>query len=87
MLTAAFRVLRVGKRTADLIDPRQLAGELGDAGLLAKGADFYDAMIVRIGKHIDNRTAAAEELATSFTAMLCGILLMLCGLAFAALVG
>ena len=44
-------------------------------------------MIARVGEELDDRDDALVELATTFTAMLWGILLMLCGLALAALVG
>jgi hypothetical protein len=44
-------------------------------------------MVARIGEEIDDRDDTLGRLATTFTAMLWGILLMLCGLALAALVG
>jgi hypothetical protein len=44
-------------------------------------------MIARLGKELDDHADTVERLATTFTAMLWGILVMLCGLALAALVG
>ncbi len=48
---------------------------------------FYETMIARLGDHIDHRTSTLEQLVAAFTAMLWGILVMLCGLALAAIVG
>jgi len=87
MVAAAFHLLAVRQRSRDAIDARGLASELASRGLLADEADFYDWMIARLGEHIDRSTTAVEDLTRSFAAMLCGILVMLCGLALAALVG
>lgn len=87
MTASAFRLLTARHRLADRIDPRRLAAELATLGLLADDAGFYEAMIARLGEHVDRSAAAVEDLARSFTAMLWGILVMLCGLALAAIVG
>ncbi|HEX4805265.1 MAG TPA: hypothetical protein VFU94_05135 [Conexibacter sp.] len=86
-IAGAFRVLGMRRQPVEQIDPRRLSAELDDEGLLADEVDFYDAMILRLGEHVDRDAATVEKLATSFTAMLWGILVMLCGLTFAAIVG
>jgi hypothetical protein len=48
---------------------------------------FYLTMISRLGREMADNAALLDRLHTQFTAMLCGILVMLCGLALAALVG
>lgn len=84
---AAFRLLGFGHRRSEALDPRRLTDDLMNGNQLDDEAAFYAAMVARIGEEIDTRDDALDELATTFTVMLWGILLMLCGLALAALVG
>lgn len=84
---AAFRLLGFGHRPSEALDPRHLTDDLVSGNQLDDEAAFYAAMVARIGKELDDRDDALDRLATTFTAMLWGILLMLCGLALAALVG
>jgi hypothetical protein len=84
---AAFRLLGVRHRSLDALDPRRLATELAQSDQLEDEAAFYAAMIARLGMELDDRANTVERLATTFTAMLWGILVMLCGLAIAAIVG
>ena len=83
----AFRVLAARRRPIAGINPRRLAAELDRDGLLADEAAFYEAMILRLGRRLDRAEHAINQLAAAFTAMLWGILFMLCGLAAAAIVG
>lgn len=87
MIVSTFQLLAVRRLSPGMIDARRLATELATLGLIADDADFYDWMIVRLGEHIDRSAAAIEDMTRPFTAMLWGILVMLCGLAIAALVG
>jgi len=84
---ATFRLLTMRRGPLDDIDVRRLATDLQSLGVLDDEGEFYEAMIIRICERIDRRANAVEETAASFTAMLWGILLMLCGLALAAIVG
>lgn len=83
----AFRILGVRHRPSDAFDPRRLAAELADGDQLDDDAAFYAAMIALIGMEVADHADSLERLGTTFTAMLWGILVMLCGLALAALVG
>ncbi|HXE45173.1 MAG TPA: hypothetical protein VN635_08240 [Conexibacter sp.] len=87
MTGGALRLLAARRRQPVQLDPRELIATLQRGGALDQEAAFYDAMIIRIGEQVDYATGVLEQLATTFTAMLCGILVMLCGLAFAAIVG
>lgn len=87
MTTSAFRLLSVRHRLTDRIDPRRLTRELEQRGALDDEMAFYETMIARIGREVDRGALALQQLAAAFTAVLCGILMMLCGLAFAAIVG
>jgi hypothetical protein len=69
------------------MDPYRLTAELDREGLLHDEAAFYETMIVRLGRQFDRSAQAIDELTTAFTAMLWGILVMLCGLALATIVG
>ncbi|HEX4804852.1 MAG TPA: hypothetical protein VFU94_03030, partial [Conexibacter sp.] len=87
MTAGAFRLLSARRRAPDRLDPRELIATLQRDDALDREAAFYETMIVRIGAHVDAATGALERLTASFTAMLWGILVMLCGLALAAIVG
>jgi len=86
-VTGAFRLLAAHRRSGDEIDPWKLTAELAQRGLLDGEAVFYEAMIRRLAKHRERRLVVYKRLAEAFTAMLWGILIMLCGLALAAIVG
>lgn len=68
-------------------DPRGLLAALQREGLLDDDALFFDAMIGHLGRRRAHNAAAILRLEAAFTAMLCGILVMQCGLALAAIVG
>ena len=85
--SAAFRILGIRHRPSDFLDPRRLAAELTDGDELEDEAVFYGTMIARIGAELEHQASTLELLVTTFTAMLWGILVMLCGLALTALVG
>lgn len=87
MVTGAFRLLAVHHRPGDEIDPWELTDELARRGLLDGETVFYEAMIRRLARHRERRLTVYEQLTAAFTAMLWGILVMLCGLALAAIVG
>jgi len=84
---AAFNVLAARHRPDADLDPRELLNELATDGLLGDEADFYTEMISRLDDAQKRDADTIARLTTAFTAMLCGILVMLCGLALAALVG
>lgn len=84
---AAFRILLTRHRTETDLDPRDLLNDLTEHGLLNDESRFYEAMIMRFDEAMNRDDRMIQRLTTAFTAMLCGILLMLCGLALAALVG
>jgi hypothetical protein len=84
---AAFRMLLARQRPDTELDPRELLDELAAGGLLDDEASFYTDMISRLDDAQKRGADAIEWLTAGFTAMLCGILVMLCGLALAALVG
>jgi hypothetical protein len=86
-LGASAYLLRAGRRIGFDDDPTALAAVLARDGLLDDPDGFYAAMILRLGDHAARNTVVIERLLTAFTAMLCGILVMLCGLAAAAIVG
>jgi len=86
-LAVAFRLLAERRQPLDRLDPHAVMLELRAAGLLEDERVFYATMIARIQDDVGHNTAAIERLASLFTAMLWGILSMLCGLALAALVG
>lgn len=84
---AAFRLVAERRRPADRLDPRRLAAEFRSEGLLDDDNAFYSTMIGRIADLARRGDQAIDRLSRAFTAMLWGILVMLCGLALAALVG
>jgi hypothetical protein len=86
-VVAAFRILSTRYRSDAILDPRELLNELTDAGALDDETSFYAEMITRLDDAQKGDIDAAERLTIAFTAMLCGILVMLCGLVLAALVG
>jgi hypothetical protein len=86
-IAAAFRILSIRHRPSEAFDPRRLTAALADGDELEDGAAFHAAMIERIGTELDDCANTLGRLTITFTAMLWGILVMLCGLALAALVG
>jgi len=64
-----------------------LADELQQSAALKDAEAFYSTMITRCGRRASANAAMLDRLHTRFTTMLCGILVMLCGLAVAAFVG
>ena len=87
VITAGFRLLRAPNYRIDALVPDNLTRELRRDGLLGEEDAFYSTMIVRLADQADLNADGIERLMRSFTAMLWGILVMLCGLALAALVG
>ena len=61
--------------------------ELAADGFLRDEADFYTEMISRLDDAKVRDADLIARLTTVFTSMLCGIIVMLCGLASTALVG
>lgn len=86
-LGAAFRMLLARHRSAADLDARKLMDELAGKGSLDDAPRFYTAMITRLDKLQKRDADAIERLTADFTLMLSGILVMLCGLALAALIG
>jgi hypothetical protein len=86
-VAGAFRLLAVRRRAADHLDPWELIDDLERGGLLEDEAAFHKAMIARLARLHERRIVALTQLASTFTAMLWGILVTLCGLALAAIVG
>lgn len=68
-------------------DARAVASNLDRRGALEDAEAFYVTMIARFGPNVAENAALLDRLHARFTAMLCGILVMLCGLAATALVG
>jgi len=83
---ATFHLLSVRHRPDPELAPRKLLAELAEDGILDEDAAFYAAMIMRLDDVQGRHHMRIEQLTTTFKAMLCGILIMLCGLALAALV-
>jgi hypothetical protein len=69
------------------LDPRTLLATLERDGLLDDETRFHAAMIARLGDRAALTAGAVDRLASAFTAMMFGILVMLCGLALTAIVG
>jgi hypothetical protein len=84
---AAFRLLLTGRAPDADLDARRLLDEFTHDGALDDEIRFHTAMIRRFAEAQVRDVKTIERLAARFTAMLCGILVMLCGLALAALVG
>ncbi len=68
-------------------DVRRLAAALDREGALVSCEVFYATMISRLGRICADNAALLDRLSARFTAMLCGMLAMLCGLALTAIVG
>jgi len=84
---AAFGVLSTRHRLDAGLAPRALLDELAAEGLLDDATGFYEAMIMRLDRTRSRDADTIERATTAFTAMLCGILVLLRGLTLAALVG
>lgn len=69
------------------IDPSSLAQALDDAGALDDELGCYRIMLGRLALVTEQNADMVNRLAQEITRMLWGILVMLCGLALAALVG
>jgi hypothetical protein len=87
VVLAAVSMLRVGDRRESELDIDELLAQLSDDGALNDPSAYYTTLIALIGREADKKAALLARLHTRFTAMLCGILVMLCGLALTALVG
>ncbi|HMJ04499.1 MAG TPA: hypothetical protein VK506_16270 [Conexibacter sp.] len=87
MTAAAFRLLADPRRPDDQLDPRRLAAELDRDGILDDETAFYTTMLSKLAEQSAHDRAVIDQLSTAFTAILWGILVMLCGLALAAIVG
>lgn len=86
-LFAAARILTARGETPAHQDVQALVDQLTGDGALVDVATFYSTMLSRLGGHTAHHVALLDRLHSHFTAMLCGILVMLCGLALAAIVG
>lgn len=86
-LTAAGRLLIQDHRLSPDPDARSLTAALEREGALDASAAFYGSMILRLSDQAAANATLLDGLGSAFTAMLCGINVMLCGLALAAIVG
>jgi hypothetical protein len=86
-VAAAFRLLASRRRISNEFNAGTLMTTLKQADALDDSARFYTTMIARLSHRGIRNAAFIEQLAADFTAMLCGILVMLCGLAVSAIVG
>jgi hypothetical protein len=86
-LAAVAYVMSAGRRMPHGPDAQRLTTALASTGALDEPTRFYPVMIEHLHRHAAENRALFDRLHAAFTAMLCGILLMLCGLALAALVG
>jgi hypothetical protein len=86
-IAAAFKLLRASGRVTFGTDVPHMVDVLDHDGALDDITAFYSTMIARLGEIAARDAAMLDRLGSTLTAMLCGILVMLCGLAFAAIVG
>jgi len=86
-VAATGRMLAGRRDLTDLLEPRDLVEDLRRHDLLDDEAAFYKTMITRLARASESARDAVDRLAALFTAILWGILVMLCGLGLAALVG
>jgi hypothetical protein len=84
---AAFRVLAERRLSIDRLDPHALMVEFRASEMLDDEAAFYATMLARLRDHFGYNAVAIERLAAAFTVMLWAILVMLCGLTVAVIVG
>jgi hypothetical protein len=84
---AAASILRARRPTFANLNVRALAELLTHDGVLDELPTFYSTMIARLSRVAVHNVALLDRLQAQFTVMLGGILVMLCGLALAALVG
>lgn len=87
IVVAAFRILGARHRPFAAIEPRRLTAELVNDPRLDDVRSFYTEMIDRLASVHGDQAEALVKSEQTFTAMLWGILVMLCGLAVAAVVG
>jgi hypothetical protein len=87
VIAAGFRLLGARNHRIDELVSAGLTSELRREGLLAEEDAFYSTMIVRFADRAELNAGRIARLARSFSAMLWGIHVMLCGLALAALIG
>ncbi len=83
----AIAILAFGDLVAVETDVQALASSLDRGGALGDIEAFYVTMIARFGPNARENAALLDRLNARFTSMVCGILVMMCGLAVAALVG
>ena len=83
----ALAILASRDLQAHELDLRAVARKLDGAQTLDDVEAFYTAMVARLSRAATRNAAVLDGLHARFTAILCGILVMLCGLALAALVG
>lgn len=86
-LLAARSLLGPRQLMSHDIDMSHLMTLLEQEGALDDITTFYTAMIAHLHDDATDNVALLDRLDATFTAMLCGILVILCGLALAALVG
>ncbi|MFL5817609.1 MAG: hypothetical protein ACJ76L_08405 [Conexibacter sp.] len=87
MLAGMFAILGSRGAVAMELAPRRLELELRRDGVLDDTAAFCSAMIERIDRQWRRNAASLDRLHGHFTLMLCGIHIMLCGLALVSIVG
>ncbi len=86
-IVAALRILGVRGGTGFEPDVRELATALNAEGVLDDATSYYTAMIARLGDQLMRNIAHIDRVATAFTVMLCGIIVLMGGLALATIVG
>ena len=86
-LTAAAYVMGGRARTGYDADPDQLTNALRRVGALDDLTIFYETMIAQLSGHRLRNGTLIDRLERAVTAMMCGILVMLCGLATTTIVG
>lgn len=83
----AFSILGSRGTVGLELAPHRLEQELRRDGMLSDPRSFYSAMIVRLDRQSTRNAASLDRLHARFTFMLCGIHVLLCGQALAALIG
>lgn len=86
-VASALYLLSPGRHFRVRRDAHRLATTLARLNALDDPASFYRVMIEWLSKDADLVLVELDELTGAFTAMLCGVLVMLCGLTIATLVG
>jgi hypothetical protein len=86
-VAGAFATLSSRGAIAMELAPRRLELELRRDGVLDDTAAFCSAMVERLDRQWRRNAASLDRLHGRFTLMLCGIHMMLCGLALVSIVG